>query len=160
MFLHHLVELGGLTLNYHWHGINVLSVLECALLASVLCSTLAVFTGFRRKSKRLTAIALAGSLSFATVAYAANTALSNLTASGALAGANLIYVVQTAGTGGVKATLTQLLTFIMGQISGDVTCASGGSCTVGKIGGVTPPSPIGSVTSVSAGCGTSTGGSA
>lgn len=144
MFLHHLVEFAGFELNHSWHGINVLSILECALLASVLCAVLAVFFGWRRRSN-ISAIAVVGMLSFATAAYAANTALSALSASGALAGANLIYVVQTAGTGGVKATLTQVATFINSLFSGDFTCTSGGACTLKNTGpGAT--GPIGSAT--------------
>lgn len=153
MFFQNLVQMGGFELNHHWHGINVLSILECALLAACLCTGLALFFRFVRKSKRLTALSLVGALSFATAAYAANTALSGLSASGALAGANLIYVVQTVGVGGVKATMTQVATFINSLFSGDFTCTSGGVCTVTKINGVTPPSPIGTVTSLTGACG-------
>lgn len=143
MFLHHLIEMGGFVLNHHWHGINVLSLLECALLAAVLCSLLALFAF--RKSKRLTALSLAGALSFATAAYAANTQLSLLTTSGALAGANLIYVVQTAGSGGVKATMTQVATFINSLFSGDATVNSTGAVTLKNTGpGAT--GPLGSAT--------------
>jgi hypothetical protein len=147
MFLNHLVEMGGFGLNHHWHGINVLSILECCLLAAVLCSGLALFARYVRKSKKLTVAAIIGSLFFATAAYAANTALSALTASGALAGANLIYVVQTVGSGGVKATMTQVATFIYGLMSGDCTSTSGGAVTCTKINGATP------VTSATAGIG-------
>jgi len=128
-----LITMGGFELNHQWHGINMLSVLECALLAALLCSVLSVV--FIRR-KRLMILSAIGALSFATAAYAASTALSALTASGAIAGANLIYVVQTAGTGGVKATFTQVLTFVMAQFSQDFTCGSTGVCTVAKINNV------------------------
>jgi len=45
------------------------------------------------------------------IAWAVNTALSNLSASGAIADANLFYVVQSAGVGGVKATAAQVKTY-------------------------------------------------
>ncbi len=135
MFLHHWVEMGGFELNHHWHGINVLSILECCLLVAVFFSVLTLLGALVRESKRFIVLSIAGALSFSTAAYAANTALSNLTASGALAGANLIYVVQTAGSGGVKATMTQVATFINSLFSGDFTCASGGACTVTKTNG-------------------------
>lgn len=147
MFLKSMIEFGGFELNHHWHGINMLSVLECALLASCLCTLSALFARYIRKSKRLTVLSLVGALSFATAAYAANTALSALSASGALAGANLIYVVQTAGVGGVKATMTQVATFINSLFSGDFTCTSGGACTLKNTGpGAT--GPIGTGTTI------------
>lgn len=136
MFLKSWIEMGGFELNHHWHGINMLSILECALLAACLCAVLSLLARYVRKSRRLTALALAGTMAFATAAYAANTALSALTASGALAGTNLIYVVQTAGTGGVKATMTQVATFV-GSIN-TITTNNGvvggpctGPCTIG-----------------------------
>lgn len=135
MFFQNLIQMGGFELNHHWHGINVLSLVECALLAACLCTLMALFARFIRKSKRLTILSLIGALSFATAAYAANTALSALSASGALAGANLIYVVQTAGVGGVKATMTQVATFINSLFSGDATVASGGAVTLATVNG-------------------------
>jgi hypothetical protein len=72
-------------------------------------------------------------LTFATAAYAANTSLSNLSASGAIAAANLIYVVQTGGSGGVKATFTQVATFINSLFSGDATVAAGGGVTLATV---------------------------
>lgn len=157
MFLNRLVEMGGFALNHHWHGINVLSLLECCLLGAVLFTLLSLFSRVVKCSRRLKAATIAGALLLATAAYAANTALSALSASGALAGANLIYVVQTAGSGGVKATMTQVATFINSLFSGDFTCTSGGACTVTKIGGVAVPSPIGTLTSVATDCGVSGG---
>jgi len=65
--------------------------------------------------------------------------LSNLSASGAIAGANLLYVVQTPGAGGVKATFTQVATFINSLFSGDCTVTSGGVVTCAKINGSTFP---------------------
>jgi hypothetical protein len=143
MFFKSWVEMGGFALNHHWHGINLLSLLECVLLAALLCSVLALLAV--RKSKRLVMLSLFGALSFATAAYAANTALSALSASGAIAGANLVYVVQTAGAGGVKATFTQVATFINSLFSGDATVSSGGVVTLKNTGpGAT--GPIGSAT--------------
>lgn len=145
MFFQNLVRMGGFELNHHWHGINVLSLLECALLAACLSTMLALVFRFVRKSRRLTILSLVGALSFATAAYAANTALSALSASGALAGADLIYVVQTAGVGGVKGTMTKVATFINSLFSGDFTVTSGGVATLKNTGpGAT--GPIGSTT--------------
>src|SRR5690242_12809006 len=98
MFLKNLVEMGGFPLNHHWHGIDMLLVLECTLLAMLICLVASVIPRLRKK---LRIAAIIGTLGSATAAYAANTALSGLSASGALAGANLIYVVQTGGVGGV-----------------------------------------------------------
>lgn len=47
----------------------------------------------------------------ATAAWAANTALSSLSAASSVAGTDLFYDVQTAGTGGVKATAAQTATY-------------------------------------------------
>jgi hypothetical protein len=137
-FMHYLVEFGGgcpakiCELNHSWHGINVLSILECAFIAASLCLVVALLAQILR-NKRLTTLSLIGALSFATAAYAANTALSNLSASGAIAGANLIYVVQTAGSGGVKATFTQVATYINSLFSGDATVSSGGTITLATV---------------------------
>ena len=147
MFLQSWIQMGGFGLNHHWHGINILSIFECTLIATAICLMLTLAARFVRRSQRLSAIALAGTLLFATAAYAANTALSNLSASGALAGANLIYVVQTAGVGGVKATMTQVATFINSLFSGDFTVTSGGAATLKNTGpGAT--GPLGSTTTV------------
>jgi hypothetical protein len=189
MFLNRLVEFGSIdglsmVLNHSWHGINMLSVLECALLATCLCLLLTLFATYIRKSKRLKIAAIISSIVFATAAYAANTALSALSASGAVAGANLIYVVQTVGVGGVKATMTQVATFINSLFSGDFTVTSGGVATLkntgpgatgpigstttvpvitidaqGRVTALTSATAAGTVSSVGAGCGTSTGGS-
>lgn len=143
MFLQHLVEMGGFELNHHWYGIDVLIVFEAALLAMLGCAAATLFGQFRR-SRKFRTLALALTMTFATAAYAANTALSALSASGALSGANLIYVVQTPGSGGVKATMTQVATYINSLFSGDATVASGGAVTfatvnsnVGSFGGAT-----------------------
>jgi len=132
MFLHDLVRMGGFELNHYWHGIDVLMVLECALLAALLSTSVAVLARFWGRTRLKTAAVIA-SLTFATAAYAANTALSALSASGALAGGNLIYVVQTVGVGGVKATMTQVATYINSLFSGDATVASGGAVTLATV---------------------------
>jgi len=67
------------------------------------------------------------------IAWAANTTLSNLSASGAIAGGNTLYVVQTPGSGGVKATFTQVATYINSLFSGDATVASGGAVTLATV---------------------------
>lgn len=134
MFLHHLIEMGGFELNHHWHGINMLMVLECFLIAALFCVSSALLA-HRWGRMRLKTAAIIGSLMMATAAYAANTALSALSASGAIAGANLFYVVQTVGVGGVKATATQVATFINSLFSGDATVASGGAVTLATVNG-------------------------
>lgn len=144
MFLKNLIEMGGFELVHHWHGIDMLMVLECALLAMVACIGLGIIGGFMRR-KRMAILSVIGALSFATAAYAANTQLSLLSASGVIAGANLLYVVQTAGVGGVKATFTQVATFINSLFSGDITVTSGGVATLKNTGpGAT--GPLGSAT--------------
>lgn len=85
---------------------------------------------------RTWASAIAALLITSTIAWAVNTQLSNLSASGAIAGANLLYVVQTGGSGGVKATFTQVATFINSLFSGDCTATSGGALTCTKTSGV------------------------
>src|SRR5882757_9928662 len=85
---------------------------------------------------RTWASAIAALLITSTIAWAVNTQLSNLSASGAIAGANLLYVVQSAGSGGVKATFTQVATFINSLFSGDCTATSGGALTCTKTSGV------------------------
>lgn len=55
--------------------------------------------------------AIAALIASGGIAWAVNTALSALSASGAIADANLFYVVQTPGAGGVKATAAQLKTY-------------------------------------------------
>lgn len=144
MFLKNWMQMGGFELNHHWHGIDILVVFECALLATIACLLLSVAGKFAKRS-RLTILSLIGALSFATAAWAANTALSALSASGAIAGPNLFYVVQTAGVGGVKATATQVATFINSLFSGDITVTSGGVATLKNTGpGAT--GPVGSTT--------------
>lgn len=66
-------------------------------------------------------------------AWAANSTLSALTASGALAGANTLYVVQTPGAGGVKATMTQVGAFTYGLMSGDATASGTGAITFATV---------------------------
>lgn len=56
-------------------------------------------------------VAIAALIASGGIAWAVNTALSSLSASGAIADANLFYVVQTPGAGGVKATAAQLKTY-------------------------------------------------
>jgi hypothetical protein len=139
MFLKSWVQMGGFELTHYWHRVDVLIVFECALLAMVGCLGLALVGRFVKRSRRLTILSLIGAVSFATAAWAANTALSALTAAGAISGTNLFYVVQTAGVGGVKATATQIATFINSLFSGDATVTSGGAVTVLKLNGTTPP---------------------
>lgn len=144
MFLKNWMQMGGFDLNHHWHGIDILMVFECMLLATIVCLFLSIFGKFSKRS-RLTILSLIGAASFATAAWAANTALSALSASGAIAGPNLFYVVQTVGVGGVKATATQVATFINSLFSGDFTVTSGGVATLKNTGpGAT--GPIGSTT--------------
>lgn len=133
MFLKHLITMGGFDLVHHWHGIDMLVVLEAALLALLCCLTLAAIGKWVKRSRRLTIVSLVGALSFATAAYAANTALSALSSSGAIAGGNLFYVVQTVGVGGVKATAAQIATYINSLFSGDATVASGGAVTLATV---------------------------
>lgn len=139
MFLKSWVQMGGFELTHYWHRIDVLVALECALIAMVGCLGLALLGRFVKRSRRLTILSLIGAVSFATAAWAANTALSALTAAGAISGTNLFYVVQTAGVGGVKATATQIATFMNSLFSGDATVTSGGAVTVLKMNGTTPP---------------------
>lgn len=148
--LDHLRYFGGflnMPLNTSWHGINIISILQVVLVAMLMCTFLTGILAVRKQQARLVSWALTGTIMFATAAYAANTALSALSASGALAGANLIYVVQTVGSGGVKATMTQVATFIYGLMSGDCTATGGGAITCTKINGSVP------VTSVTGGIG-------
>lgn len=135
MFLHHLVEFANnpnFELVHKWHGINLLMILECLLLLAVLWAGIAVLAAIKGR-KKLKLISIITSLTFITAAYAANTSLSNLSASGAIAAANLIYVVQTAGSGGVKATFTQVATYINSLFSGDATVSSGGAITLATV---------------------------
>lgn len=135
MFLHHLVEFANnpnFELVHKWHGINLLMILECLLILALFWASMAILAAIKghRKFKIISVIT---SLFFATAAYAANTSLSNLSASGAIAAANLIYVVQTGGSGGVKATFTQVATFINSLFSGDATVAAGGAVTLATV---------------------------
>lgn len=135
MFLHHLVEFANnsnFELVHKWHGINVLIVLECLLILALFWAAIAVLAAVKG-FKKLKLTSIIASLTFVTAAYAANTSLSNLSASGAIAAANLIYVVQTPGSGGVKATFTQVATFINSLFSGDATVASGGAITLATV---------------------------
>jgi hypothetical protein len=132
MFFKSLIEMGGFELNHYWHRVDVLVALECALLATSACLLLAVLARFTKR-KRLAILSLIGALSFGTAAWAANTALSALTASGAISGSNLFYVVQTAGTGGLKATATQIATYFNSLFSGDATVSSGGAVTFATV---------------------------
>lgn len=74
-----------------------------------------------------------------TLAWAANTSLSNLSASGAISGTDLVYVVQTPGSGGVKGTAAKIATYINSLFSGDCTATSGGVLTCTKINGNAVP---------------------
>jgi hypothetical protein len=68
-----------------------------------------------------------------TLAWAANTSLSNLTAAGSVSGTDLFYDVQTAGVGGVKATISQLATYLFSQVSGSCTATSGGTFSCAQV---------------------------
>jgi hypothetical protein len=69
------------------------------------------------------------------LAWAANTALSGLSAVSSVGGGDLWYDVQSPGSGGLKATVTQLATYLNSTFSGDATVASGGAVTVAKTNG-------------------------
>lgn len=83
----------------------------------------------------------------ASGAEAANTKLSSLGAAAAISGSNLVYVVQTDGSGGVGATVTQFATFFEGLITGDcsintstsaITCTKTNGVAFGALATATP----------------------
>ena len=102
--------MGGFELVHHWHGVDMLIVLECCLLAALASSAIALVAG-RKKRKGFALAAFLGALAFSTAAWAVNTKLSSLSASAAVSGTDIFYNVQSAGSGGVKTTATQLATF-------------------------------------------------
>jgi hypothetical protein len=68
-------------------------------------------------------------------AFAANTTLGNLTAGGAVSGADLFYDVQAVGVGGVKVTATQVKTFTSSSptFTGTVTGPDAGTWAAGGL---------------------------
>lgn len=129
MFLTDLIRMGSFTLNHTWHSIDFLMVLECCLLMIVASLLLAAM------SKRLRIFAVASSIFWATAAFAANSTLTALTASGAVAGTDTYYTVQTPGAGGVKSTAAKIATYINSLFSGDATVAPGGAVTFATVNG-------------------------
>lgn len=89
--------------------------------------------------------AIAVSLALFSPALAADSTVPAMTAGGAIADTDLFYCVQSAGTTDRKCTPVQLATYIFGKVSGDLTCTSGGACTLKNTGpGAT--GPLGSAT--------------
>ena len=81
-------------------------------------------------------------LSAVAAAWAASTKLSSLSSGGAIAGTDLFYDVQTAGTGGVQVTATQVATYIMSLLSGSCTASSGGVLACPIVAGTTVTSGV------------------
>jgi len=118
-----------------------------------------------------------------TAAQAAGARPADMTASGAIVGSQLLWC-PTGTTADLKCTFTQVDTFINAQFSGDFTVGSTGVATLkntgpgatgpigsttvipvvtidaqGRVTALSSATAAGTVSSVSAGCGTSTGGS-
>lgn len=74
-------------------------------------------------------------LAMASPVQAADGPVSGYPAASALSGSELIYCVQSTTK---KCTVVQVSTYVFGLVSGDLTCTSGGACTVTKINGTTP----------------------
>lgn len=113
--------------------------MACAVL-SVTCFAIAGTAALEHKWRRALASAVIGALLLFTgvhAAFAANTKLSSLSAGAAASDTDLIYDVQSAGSGGVKETLSQMWTWIQTHLA-----------SPGPIGGTTPDA--GSFTTVSA----------
>jgi hypothetical protein len=104
----------------------------------------ALFAAREAADMRRYLIILAGLLSLLSpAAQAANSTVSAMTAASALSGSELLYCVQSAADR--KCTPIQLATYIFGTVSGDLTCAAGGACTLKNTGpGAT--GPLGSTT--------------
>lgn len=143
-----------------------LSLLVIAtILAAAFCSGLLIRRVIWRGRFAWPAI---GTVIFATAAYAASSTLGNLTTGGAVSATDLFYDVQTVGTGGVKVTASQLLTYIAahvgtvtsvtcngvaittsgtcGALTGDITSSAGAAATTLKNTGPGATGPIGSTT--------------
>lgn len=80
--------------------------------------------------------AIAALLMSGGVAFAVATKLSDLSASAAVAGTDLFYVVQSAGSGGVKATAAKVATYVFSLFSQDCTANSTGTITCTKTNNV------------------------
>lgn len=65
---------------------------------------------------------------FSPNAEAANSTVSAMTAATTLSGSELLYCIQSAADR--KCTPIQLATYLFGTVSGDLTCTSGGACTL------------------------------
>jgi hypothetical protein len=96
----------------------------------------------------------------ASGAEAANTKLSSLGAAAAISGSNLVYVVQTDGSGGVGATVTQFATFFEGLITGDcsintstsaITCTKTNGVAFGALATVTPGTGVATALGIAVG---------
>ena len=130
-------------------GVNVAPAMELFILVCILGAALFVALGaFRLKQRRWVraCISTIASVALTTAAYAASTTLSNLSAGSAISGTDLFYDVQTAGTGGVKVTAAQLLTYINANVTQIQSVA--GSCGNAASGGsITPSNPAGLINS-------------
>lgn len=151
------VQFGAFDLAHHWYGVDVLLLFECVLLAAILCLLTAVM-GFRAKRRKIVILSLVGAFTFATAAWAANTALSALSAGASVGSTDLFYDVQTPGVGGVKVTAAQIKTFIGGAQSVSGSCGVNASPTSGAVivgGNVTARNNVAtSDTLVTGDCGT------
>lgn len=127
-----LVQFGGFDLAHHLYGWDMLALFECALLAAILCTLTAVM-GFRAKRRKIVILSLFGAFTFATAAWAANTALSALSAGASVNSTDLFYDVQTPGVGGVKVTAAQIKTFIGGAQSVTGNCGVTASPASGAV---------------------------
>jgi hypothetical protein len=100
-------DFGGFPLKHDLYGIDLRIVFfVLAFIASAF-----FWESIRRRREKISRWLLTGGLVFATAAYAASSTLANLSAASSVAGTDLFYDVQTAGTGGVKATAAQIATY-------------------------------------------------
>jgi hypothetical protein len=88
-------------------------------------------------------IIAASLLMLASPAKAVDSTVSGMIAASALGGTELLYCVQ--GAADRKCTPIQLAAYLFGTVSGDLTCAAGGACTL-KNTGPGALGPIGSAT--------------
>lgn len=95
--------------------------------------------------RRLLFVAAAIGLLISPPAIAADSSVPAMTAGSAVSDTDVLYCAQSAGTTDRKCTPVQLATYIFGKVSGDLTCVSGGACTLKNTGpGAT--GPLGSTT--------------
>jgi hypothetical protein len=130
-------------------GVNVAPGIELFILVCILsAAALVAFSIIRLKQRRWVraCISLIASAAMTTAAYAASTTLSNLSAGAAVSGTDLFYDVQTVGSGGVKVTAAQLLTYIQNNIA-QVTSITGGCGNNASAGAITPSNPAGAIVS-------------